>query len=116
MKTKQIISTGGMHNSLASGTVIKGNIRAEEDLRIDGKVEGNIECAGKVVVGPGAEILGQIVCQNAELMGRINGNIHASGILCLKNSVQCIGDIVTRSLEIEPGAVFNGTCKMVQQE
>ncbi|MDR3061563.1 MAG: polymer-forming cytoskeletal protein, partial [Dysgonamonadaceae bacterium] len=78
-------------------------------------IEGNIECSGKIVVGPSAEVLGQIVCMNAELMGRIQGNTKANGTLCLKSSVQYHGDIVANSLEIEPGAVFNGTCKMMKE-
>ncbi len=115
LKAKQILPSSGLHNSLASGTIIKGNIFAEEDLRIDGKVEGNIECAGKIVVGPTAEILGQIICTNAELMGKIQGNTRANGTLCLKNSVQYHGDIIAKNLEIEPGALFNGTCKMIAE-
>ncbi len=115
LKAKQIIPSSGLHNSLAAGTVIKGNIFAEEDLRIDGKVEGNIECSGKIVVGPSAEILGQIICMNAEFMGRIQGNTKANGTLCLKGSVQYSGDIIAKNLEIEPGAMFNGTCKMITE-
>jgi len=115
LKAKQIIPISGSHNSLASGTSVKGNIVAGEDIRIDGKVEGNIECSGKIIVGPTAEIIGQIVCQNAEFMGKIQGNARANGTLCLKNSVQYFGDIVAKNLEIEPGAVFNGACKMIAE-
>ncbi len=114
LKGKQIISSGGLHNSLATGTIIKGNIRAEEDFRIDGTVEGNIECSGKVVIGPSAVVIGHINCQNAELMGKIQGNIRAEGTLCLKNSVIYSGDIVAKNLEIETGAIFNGTCSMIE--
>ena len=115
LKAKQIIPISGSYNSLASGTTVKGNIVAGEDLRIDGKVEGDIECSGKVVVGPTAEVIGQIFCHNAELMGKIQGDTHANGTLCLKNSVQYFGDIVAKNLEIEPGAAFNGTCKMMAE-
>ena len=43
MKNKETVSSGVAHNALATGTIIKGNINAEEDLRIDGKVEGLVE-------------------------------------------------------------------------
>ena len=115
LKAKNIIPISGSHNSLASGTTVRGNIVAEEDLRIDGKVEGDIECSGKVVVGPTAEVIGQIFCQNAELMGKIQGDTNASETLCLKNTVLYNGDIVAKNLEIEPGAVFNGTCKVITE-
>ncbi|MDR1719961.1 MAG: polymer-forming cytoskeletal protein [Dysgonamonadaceae bacterium] len=113
-KSKQIITTGVTHNCLAAGTVVKGNIKAEEDFRIDGVLEGNIECVGKLVIGPSAEIIGSIHCSNAELMGKIKGNIKAQGTLCLKSSVIYQGDIIANNLEIEPGATFNGTCTMTE--
>ncbi|MDR0412594.1 MAG: polymer-forming cytoskeletal protein [Dysgonamonadaceae bacterium] len=105
-------SLGVAHNALALGTIVKGNIHAEEDLRIDGKVEGLIECAGKVVVGPQAEITGDIHCSNADLIGRVNGNLMIKETLSMKSTCVFTGDVVAGSLEIEPGTIFNGTCKM----
>ncbi|GHT42324.1 hypothetical protein FACS189437_10190 [Bacteroidia bacterium] len=112
MKNKDVVSSGIAHNALAPGTLIKGNINAEEDLRIDGKVEGLIECAGKVVVGPQAEITGDIHCTNADIIGRVAGNLVIRETLSMKASGMFTGDLIAGSLEIEPGAVFNGTCKM----
>jgi len=112
MKNKEIVSCGVAHNALATGTLIKGNILAEEDLRIDGKVEGKIECAGKVVVGPQGEIQGDIYCTNMDIVGRVIGNLVIKDILVIKSSGVFTGDLITGSLEIEPGAIFNGTCKM----
>ncbi len=113
LKSKQVISSGVAHNALAPGTVIKGNVHAEEDFRIDGTVEGNIECSGKVIIGPQAQISGNIRCQNADLMGKINGNVEIEGTLKLRSSVVFVGEVVAKNLEIEAGATFNGTCKML---
>ena len=112
MKNKETVSSGVAHNALAAGTMIKGNIKAEEDLRIDGKVEGSVECAGKVVIGPQAEILGDIHCAYADVMGKVEGSIEAKEVLCLKASALLIGEVTVGSIEIEPGATFNGICKM----
>ena len=114
MKGKEnvVLSSGIAHNALAPGTLIKGSIHAEEDLRIDGKVEGLIECAGKVVVGPQGEIQGDIHCANVDIIGRVAGNLVIKEIISLKASGAFTGDLITGSLEIEAGAVFNGTCKM----
>lgn len=114
-KGKQIVASGNSYNALASGTTIKGNIIAEEDLRIDGIVEGNIDCKGKVVVGPTGEVFGLINCLNAELMGKVHGNIHATGTLLLKTNTVYNGEVLTKSLEIEAGAAFNGTCSMIKE-
>ncbi len=112
MRNKDVVYSGVAHNSFAPGTIIKGNINAEEDLRIDGKVEGLIECSGKVIIGPQAEITGDIHCTNADLMGKINGNLVIKETLSLKATVVFTGEVIVGNLEIEPGAVFNGICKM----
>jgi len=112
MRNKDVISSGVAYNALALGTAIKGNINAEEDLRIDGKVEGRIECAGKVVIGPQAEVIGDIHCANADLMGKVNGNLVVKETLTMKATVVFTGEVTVGNLEIEPGAAFNGTCKM----
>ncbi|GHV25793.1 hypothetical protein FACS1894176_05220 [Bacteroidia bacterium] len=111
MKEKESY-TGIAHNALATGTFIKGNIKAEEDLRIDGKVEGIIECSGKVVIGPQAEIIGDIHCVNADITGTVKGNLVIAETLSIKSSGVFSGELTAGHLEIESGAVFNGTCKM----
>ena len=112
MKIKDSISSGVSHNTLAQGTFIKGDIKAEEDIRIDGKVEGVIECAGKVVIGPQAVITGDIRCANMDLVGTVSGTIVVQNTFCMRSAGVFTGELTTGSLEVEPGAVFNGTCKM----
>ena len=110
---KQVPVGGSSINVLAAGTVIKGNVSAEEDMRVDGLIEGNINCKGKVVISQTGEIRGQIVCGNIEIAGKVTGNIQATGILLLKHTSIYHGELHIHNLEIEPGAVFNGTCKMM---
>lgn len=103
-----------VHNVLAAGTVIIGNISSPNDIRIDGKVEGNIACDGKVVVGQMGAIVGNIEAGNAEIMGTVTGNLTVSETLSLKATACFEGEIRTRILAIEPNAAFNGKCTVVQ--
>jgi len=112
MKAKQIIIPGP-HNTLAEGTVLTGEIKAEEDIRIDGIVEGTIDCNGKIVIGPKGTVKAQVNCVNAELMGKLQGSIRTTGALVLKSTAMYSGDAIVRSMEIEPGAIFNGSCTMI---
>ena len=112
LKAKQII-TPGAHNTLAEGTVLIGEVRAEEDFRIDGVVDGIINCNGKIVIGPKGSVNGQVNCANAELLGKLQGTIKTAGALILKSTAVYSGDACVKTLEIEPGAVFNGTCTML---
>ena len=112
MKEKPQNSSSIAHNLLAAGTLVKGNIIAEEDFRVDGKVEGQIECAGKLVIGLQAEVIGDIHCQNIDLLGKVNGNIVARDLLSIKSSGAFSGEIIASRLEIEAGSVMNGQVKM----
>lgn len=113
---KEEAPQGSLHNVMAAGTTVKGDILTESDFRLDGRVEGNIVCGAKIVVGPKAEIVGNITSVNAEVLGSVKGNMEISGLLILKASAKVNGDVVTHTLEIEPNACFNGACKMVSDK
>ena len=112
---KEIVSQGSAHNALAQGTFIKGSIRAEEDIRIDGIVEGDINCKGKVVVGAKGEVHGRIICESAEFLGKVEGDIEVFNKVSFKQTAIFQGNLTTKALDIEPGATFNGTCKMGEE-
>ena len=78
IKQKDENSAGGLHNALAAGTTIKGNIITETDFRLDGKVEGDISCNGKIVIGPKGSVTGNIVSENAEILGEVDGSVKVS--------------------------------------
>ena len=99
-------------NIIGNGTDIKGNIKSNGDLRIDGFITGNINASGKVVVGSTGRVEGEISCQNADISGDVKANIKVTELLSLKANAVVSGDIFTNKLAIEPGAVFTGACKM----
>jgi len=116
-KIKEAMAIGiTTHNILASGTQIKGDISAEEDFRVDGSIEGNIVCKGKIIVGTSSTITGEIRCVNIELLGQVNGNIFCSESVILRAPSFLNGDIKTKIIEIEPGAKFEGSCSMYINE
>jgi cytoskeletal protein CcmA (bactofilin family) len=104
--------SGLMFNALTQGSKIVGNISADSDFRIDGLIEGDLNCTGKVVIGEAGRVKGTIVCQNAEILGLMDGKIRCSQQLSLRSSGKIQGDVQTKTLIVEPGAVFNGTCSM----
>lgn len=99
-------------NLLGTGTVVKGEISVNGDFRIDGTLVGNINCKGKVVVGPTGSIEGEILCQNADFSGHVKAIVKVAELLTLKESAVFHGEITTGKLAIEPGAKFSGTCAM----
>jgi cytoskeletal protein CcmA (bactofilin family) len=104
--------SGLMFNALTAGSKIVGNITADSDYRIDGLIEGDLNCTGKVVIGEAGKIKGTVSCANAEIMGLMEGKINCSQQLSLRASGKIVGDVKTKTLIVEPGAMFNGTCSM----
>ncbi|MCB0491991.1 MAG: polymer-forming cytoskeletal protein [Cyclobacteriaceae bacterium] len=99
-------------NTIGKGTVLEGNIETYGNIRIEGKVIGNIKSKSKIALGNSSQVEGNIIAQNADLEGEVKGKIEISEMLILKATAVVHGDIVTGKLVVEPGAVFNGTCKM----
>ena len=103
-------------NSFANGTEIQGEIKSAGDIRIDGKLKGNVDIKGRLVIGTTGFIEGEVVCGNCDISGKISGTITVNELLSLKASANIQGDIITKKLSIEPGAIFTGTCKMNGKE
>ena len=99
-------------NILGPGAVVKGEIQVNGDFRIDGTLNGSIQCQGKIVVGPTGKIEGEIVCQNADFSGQVKATIRIKELLSLKSTSKVTGEVYTSKLAIEPGAKFSGTCNM----
>lgn len=99
-------------NTIGKGTYLEGNVETYGNIRIEGKVIGNIKSKSKVALGPSSHVNGNVVSQNADIEGEVKGKIEVSELLVLKSTAIINGDIVTGKLVVEPGAVFNGTCRM----
>ena len=102
-------------NIITSGTVIKGDVTASGDFRLDGKLEGNIQLNGKLVIGDSGVVNGNVLCMNANIIGTVNGNLSVKELLSLHSSARVKGDILINKLSIEPGAIFTGKCNMFDE-
>lgn len=116
MTKKEIIPTSNTHNILTAGTVVKGDIHAEEDFRFDGKIEGNIYCKGKIVIGTDASVLGDISCGNIDVLGKVTGIINCLNTLILRSTADVKGNLNTHILEIEAGSQFEGAIAMIEKD
>lgn len=106
-------STSSGHSLIAVGTKITGKIESSENIRIDGSLEGDIECKGKVILGASSNIIGNIDCNDLELMGKMKGNILCNNSVICRSKSKLEGDMKTKILEIEAGAEFTGAIGMV---
>jgi cytoskeletal protein CcmA (bactofilin family) len=94
---------------LGSTIIVKGEITSDEDLQIDGKVEGNISLRGhRLTVGRTAQLSSEINAREVIVYGNASGNLRARDRVEIKKDGQVIGDITTTRISIEDGAYFKG--------
>jgi cytoskeletal protein CcmA (bactofilin family) len=99
-------------NTIVNGTEITGEIKSSGDTRIDGKLKGNINIKGRLVIGNTGVVEGEINCSNCDVSGKIIGKVNVTELFSLKSTAVVEGEVTTKKLAIEPGAVFTVTCKM----
>lgn len=97
-------------NLLSNDTELTGDIVINSNIRIDGIVNGNIKCSGKITIGPTAIINGDIDCVDIDISGEINGNIKTENLTLFKETSTFNGKINTSLLNIETGANITMVC------
>jgi cytoskeletal protein CcmA (bactofilin family) len=107
---------GKMNTIIGKDSTITGTIDVKGPLRIDGIIKGQVNCEDTVTVGAGGELEAEINCKTAVLAGNVTGNVIASEKVELQAKAEISGDLKTRSLVIEQGAVFCGSCNMKSQD
>ena len=101
---------------VGKSVVIKGELSGNEDLYVDGQVEGNIELQGNALtVGPNGQVHANVNAKNVIIHGKLEGNIRASGHADLRKSSVTVGDIVTQRIAIEDGAYFKGKVELERE-
>lgn len=97
---------------ISEDAVIKGDIECSGDVRIDGKLIGNVHCQSKVILGEHGVVEGNLNGQHADILGKVLGNIRMSGQLNLNGQAIVQGDIHVAKLKMESTVTFNGKCSM----
>ena len=93
---------------LSSDVEIKGTIKFQKELLIDGKVEGEINSDGALTVGENADIRAEVKTKSITIYGKVQGNITVSERCELKSKCTLQGDLKAARLIIEEGATFIG--------
>lgn len=103
---------GNSATLISEGTLLQGDVKSENDLRVDGTIQGNVISSAKVVIGPNGLVEGNIHGKQADITGKVIGNIAVQEVLQLRGQCNVKGNINAATLQIDPSAVFNGQCQM----
>ena len=100
---------------VSASTEIKGSLVSQSDIRIDGVFEGDLITAGKLVLGEGAAIRGNVMCANADIWGKMEGDLTGGDTVTFKEKSSFEGQLKTIRICIEMGAVFSGACQIINE-
>lgn len=95
---------------LGRSVVVKGQIFSQEDLTIDGDVEGTIEVVDhRLTIGPNGKVkVDHVKAREVVVLGSLRGGVDASDKVFIKKDAQLVGDVQTVGIVIEDGAYFKG--------
>jgi len=97
---------------VSPGTHIEGDFKSEENIRLDGSVQGTVHCSKRLVVGEKGAIDGEVKAGTAVISGQITGNLTVDGALQLTSTAKIKGDIQAKRMSVEEGATYNGSCRI----
>lgn len=97
---------------IGPGTTIRGNVTGDEDLVVEGRIEGSVRLTRDLTVQPGAELTADIEARNVAVGGTIRGAVVANEALTIDDGALVIGDVTTPRLVIRDGARFKGRVTM----
>ncbi|MBT3191643.1 MAG: polymer-forming cytoskeletal protein [Verrucomicrobia bacterium] len=87
---------------------ISGNVKCENDIKLNGKLNGDLTCGSQAMIGNTSAVKGNMTVETVSIMGQINGNITAKDKIELKSTARLHGDIRAKRLTVEDGVTFVG--------
>jgi cytoskeletal protein CcmA (bactofilin family) len=98
---------------LGASLHVKGEISGNEDLHVDGSVEGLIQLEDrKLTVGASAKLTADVVAREVVVYGAVKGNLRARDRIEIKKDGSVVGDLTTARIMIEDGAYFKGSIEI----
>lgn len=94
---------------------IRGEVKGNEDLIVDGRLEGTVSLAeSRLTIGPNANVAADLTAKDVLIQGRVQGNVVATGRVELRSGCTVEGDIRALRLAVEDNAIFRGKVDLTQ--
>jgi cytoskeletal protein CcmA (bactofilin family) len=101
---------------IGEGTLVQGELRFDQGLRIDGEVLGDVvatDPASLLVISENAKVQGKVMAGHVIINGQIQGPVVATTLLELQPKARIVGDVHYEALEMHQGATIDGELKHV---
>jgi len=116
MSAKNVENTKDIKAYLGEDTVFSGTLSFNGAVRIDGKMDGEIQTDDTLIIGETGVLQADITAGTVICRGKIKGTIKASKRIEIHTSSEVVGNIAAPSLLVEDGAIFDGNCNMTGNE
>lgn len=96
---------------IGEGTVLRGELRFVEGLRIDGEVHGDVLAdtgSSVVVISEKAQVIGKVNAGHVIINGLVRGPVESQELLELQPKARIVGDVKYQALEMHQGATIDG--------
>jgi cytoskeletal protein CcmA (bactofilin family) len=97
---------------LGKTLLFRGELTAEEDVILQGRVEGSIRHASNLIIGTDGSVLGDVYARHLTVEGLVEGDLHCSEAAIVRTTAQVRGNIFAPRVGIMEGATFNGRVEM----
>ena len=104
-----------MKTVIGEDVEIVGSVKCTSSIQIDGKLNGDLTCKGSAVVGPSANVKGNLNVESVTIHGHVTGNVEAKDRIALKATANLSGDIRGKRLSVEDGVTFVGKSEVNPQ-
>jgi cytoskeletal protein CcmA (bactofilin family) len=105
----------GFETILGSSATLKGDLKSQGNVRLDGTFEGTLEIDGNVLVGETAKITADIHAKNVSIAGAVRGNVSGKKVQLLRTA-RVWGDIGATAISTEEGAFIEGKITMISHD
>lgn len=108
--TQQPLQPAPSPGATRLGKTVKiiGDVSSDEELFLDGDLEGKLDLRNRLTIGPNSKVHANIRAQEIVVFGTIKGNVESESRVSLRTGASIVGDIKTAGIVIEDGAYFKG--------
>jgi len=94
--------------AVGKSTRVRGEIYSDEELFMDGEIDGSLEVRNRLTIGPNGKVKANVKAKELIVRGSIQGNVEAEDRIAIMNGASIVGDVKTAGIVIEDGAYFKG--------
>jgi cytoskeletal protein CcmA (bactofilin family) len=110
--TEKFTVSASDHVSFFShGFRVIGNISTENDIRVEGVIQGNLKTTKKVIIGETGQVIGDIIGVQVVILGEVVGQVVASDTIIIGNKGLFHGTAITNNIQVESGAEMEANIK-----